>query len=484
MSDLRSVSGLGAQLQSREISAAELAEACLQRISELDERIGAFLSVREPEGVLAEAEEIDRRRGAGEQLSPFAGIPIAVKDNIAVEDQPLTCASRILEKYQPPYSATAVRRLREADLVVIGKTNMDEFGFGSSTENSAFKVTRNPRSLDRVPGGTSGGSAAAVAAGMVPWAIGTDTGGSVRQPASLCGVVGMRPSYGRVSRYGLVAYASSMDQIGPFANNVEDAAALLRLIGGHDPCDSTSKPEAAPRFQEEVGSLRIGIPDEYRSDDCEPAIREAIGGAIDKIESLGWRAEPVGLPLTRYALSAYYVIASVEASSNLSRYDGVRYGTRVPGQDWNGMLFSTRTEGFGAEAKRRIMLGTFASSSGYYDEYYLNALRVRTLIMQEFAQAFERVDLLLSPVSPTTAWPLGQRTRDPMSMYLSDVYSVPVALAGIPAMVIPGGRDPMGLPIGLQIAGPAMRDGLVVGAARSLERVLEYPPAPELTTPL
>jgi aspartyl-tRNA(Asn)/glutamyl-tRNA(Gln) amidotransferase subunit A len=484
MSDLRSVRRLSAQLQSREISAVELAQACLERISELDSEIGAFLSVRDPESVIAEAEEVDRRRRSDQDLSPFAGIPIAVKDNIAVEGQPLTCASRILENYRPPYSATAVRRLKGAGLIVIGKTNMDEFGFGSSTENSAFKTTRNPHSLDRVPGGTSGGSAAAVAAGMVPWAIGTDTGGSVRQPASLCGVVGMRPSYGRISRYGLVAYASSMDQIGPFTNDVEDAAALLGLIMGHDPCDSTTVPDGPPDLRGEGRSLRIGIPEEYRSDDCEPAIRRAVDQAIAKMESLGWRAVPVGLPLTRYALSAYYLIASVEASSNLSRYDGVRYGKRIPGQSWTEMLFSTRTEGFGIEAKRRIMLGTFASSSGYYDEYYLNALRVRTMIVREFAHAFGEVDLLLSPVSPTTAWPLGNRTQDPMSMYLSDVYSVPVALAGIPAMVIPAGTDPENLPIGLQIAGPAMGDSLVVDAARSLEQVLDYPSPLERAVPL
>jgi len=484
MPSLRSAKRLSTQLQSREISAVELAQACIDRVLDLDTGIDAFLSVRDPENVIAEAKKVDLRRRAGESLSPFAGIPIAVKDNIAVEEQPLTCASRILEHYQPPYSATAVRRLQDAGLIVIGKTNMDEFGFGSSTENSAFKATKNPRNVDRVPGGTSGGSAAAVAAGMVPWAIGTDTGGSVRQPASLCGVVGMRPSYGRVSRYGLVAYASSMDQIGPFSNNVEDAAALLSLIVGHDPCDSTSVQDDAPDFEGEVRSLRIGIPDEYRSDDCEPAIREVVDQTIEKVESLGWSAVPVGLPLTGYALSAYYLIASVEASSNLSRYDGVRYGLRVPGRNWTDMLFSTRTEGFGVEAKRRIMLGTFASSSGYYDEYYLNALRVRTMIVREFARAFEQVDLLLSPVSPTTAWPLGQRTHDPMSMYLSDVYSVPVALAGIPAIVIPAGNDPMNLPIGLQLAGPAMGDALVVGAGRLLEQALEYPEPPELSAPV
>jgi aspartyl-tRNA(Asn)/glutamyl-tRNA(Gln) amidotransferase subunit A len=480
---VRSAGELSEHLESRRISAVELAHTCIQRIADRDPEVGAFLSLREPELIVAEAEKVDRLRAEGQHPSPFAGIPIALKDNLAVEGQPLTCASRILESYRPPYTATAVERLRRSGLIAVGKTNMDEFGFGSSTENSAFKVTRNPRKLDCVPGGTSGGSAAAVAAEMVPWAIGTDTGGSVRQPASLCGVVGMRPSYGRVSRYGLVAYASSMDQIGPIAHNVEDAAVLLQIMMGRDPCDSTSLPEEPPAFTEDARSLKIGIPDEYRSDDCDPAIRDVLDAAVERVEGLGWQAVEVGLPLTRYALSAYYLIASVEASSNLSRYDGVRYGRRTEAPNWLEMLSETRTTGFGAEAKRRIMLGTFASSSGYYDEYYLNALRVRTLVIREFKRAFESVDLLLSPVSPVTAWPLGQKVADPLSMYLSDVYSVPVALAGIPAIVVPAGTDHSGLPVGLQFAGPAKRDGLVVAAARSFAGSLELPPASGLAAP-
>jgi aspartyl-tRNA(Asn)/glutamyl-tRNA(Gln) amidotransferase subunit A len=480
----RSAGELSEHLQSRRISAVELVKACFQRIEAVDGEVGAFLSTREPELAIAAAERLDRLRADGRHPSPFAGIPIAVKDNIAVEGQPLTCASRILENYSPPYTATAAERLQAAGLIIVGKTNMDEFGFGSSTENSAFQPTRNPRDLGRVPGGTSGGSAAAVAAEMVPWSIGTDTGGSVRQPASLCGVVGMRPSYGRISRFGLVAYASSMDQIGPLANNVEDAASLLRIIIGHDPCDSSSLLDDPPALDEQAGSLTIGIPEEYRSGDCDPAVRQVLDDAVEKIEELGWRAVPVGLPLTRHALSAYYLIASVEASSNLSRYDGVRYGHRAEGSNWLEMLTKTRTEGFGAEAKRRIMLGTFASSSGYYDEYYLNALRVRTLIVREFAQAFENVDLLLSPVSPVTAWPLGEKLDDPLSMYLSDVYSVPVALAGIPAIVVPAGNDDEDLPVGLQIAGPAKGDSLVVSAARSFAEVLEYPATSQSSTAL
>lgn len=471
-----SATELSAQLERREVSALELAEDALRRIAATDPQVESFLSIVDADRLLESARAVDRARAGGRHPSPYAGIPIAVKDNIAVEGEPLTCGSQILSGYRPPYTATAVQRLEDAGLLVVGKTNMDEFGFGSSTENSAFKVTRNPRDLSRVPGGTSGGSAASVAAGMVPWAIGTDTGGSVRQPASLCGIVGMRPTYGRVSRYGVVAYASSMDQIGPLAGGVDDAAALLGIMAGADPCDSTCLPEAAPSLEAERRPLTVGIPDEYHADDCDPAVRRALDEAVEALADLEWTAMPVALPLTRYALSAYYLIASVEAASNLGRYDGVRYGhrSRDP-SSWLEMLATTRSEGFGAEAKRRIMLGTFASSSGYYDEYYLNALRVRTLIVREFADAFAAADVLLSPVSPSPAWPIGQRTQDPLSMYLSDVFSVPAALAGIPAMVIPAGDDDAGLPIGLQIAGPARGDALVVAAARRLEEALAYP---------
>jgi aspartyl-tRNA(Asn)/glutamyl-tRNA(Gln) amidotransferase subunit A len=470
------VSELSDQLQSKQVSAVEVAEESIRRIDAADDRIGAFLSTADPEKLLEDAARVDQARHRDEHPSPLAGVPIAVKDNIAVEGQPLTCGSRILADYSPPYTSTAVQRLQQAGLLIVGKTNMDEFGFGSSTENSAFKVTANPRDLGRVPGGTSGGSAASVAAGMVPWALGTDTGGSVRQPASLCGVVGMRPSYGRVSRYGLVAYASSMDQIGPFANCVADAAALLEIVMGADPCDSTCLPGRAPDLSSDApASLKIGVPEEYHSEGCDPSVSAVVDAAVAGIEELGWETKTVSLPLTRYALDAYYLIASVEAASNLGRYDGVRYGHRAADRaSWLEMLSATRTEGFGAEAKRRIMLGTFASSSGYYDEYYLNALRVRTLLVDEFVGAFEDVDLLLSPVSPSTAWPIGQRTADPMAMYLSDVFSVPVALAGIPAIVIPAGDDEDGLPVGVQIAGPAGGDALVVGAARRLEQALGY----------
>ncbi len=468
---------LRATLESKQVSSVELAEESLRRIEAADE-LGAFLSVVDSERLLADARRVDDARQGGEEVPPFAGIPVAVKDNIAVEGEPLTCASRILENYVPPYGATAVERLREAGLLIVGKTNMDEFGFGSSTENSAFRPTRNPRDPDRVPGGTSGGSAAAVAAGLVPWALGSDTGGSVRQPASLCGVAGFRPSYGRVSRYGLVAYASSMDQIGPLANTAEDAAALFSIVAGPDEKDSTCLPDPVPDAPPELPALTVGIPDEYRADDCDPAVLAVLDRTVEAIERLGWKATSVSLPLTEYALSAYYLISSVEASSNLGRYDGVRYGRRAAAADsWLEMLAQTRTEGFGREAKRRIMLGTFASSFGYYDEFYNKARQVRTKVSAEFAGAFEGVDLILSPVSPTTAWPLGEKLENPLDMYLSDVFSVPVSLAGIPAMVIPGGDDEAGLPVGMQLAGPALGDDLVLGASRLLEAEIAYPKA-------
>lgn len=471
----RSVRDLSEELESGQVSSVEIIEQTLAGIESLDGGVGAFLSVADAEPLLGRAAEIDGLRREGRHPSPYAGIPIAVKDNIAVDGAPLTCGSRILENYVSPYNATAVRRLLQAGILVVGKTNMDEFGFGSSTENSAFQVTSNPRDPSRVPGGTSGGSAAAVAAGMVPWALGTDTGGSVRQPASLCGIVGMRPSYGRVSRYGLVAYASSMDQIGPLANDVEDAAQLLSLIAGPDELDSTSIPEPYPGLASESGPLTIGIPDEYHAEGCSAAVAATVDRIAGVAERMGWKVAPLSLPLTSHALAAYYMISSVEASSNLSRYDGVRYGFReASASNWQEMLTATRTEGFGPEAKRRIMLGTFASASGYYDEFYDNARKVRTLLVREFATAFESVDLLLSPVSPTTAWPLGQRLDDPISMYLSDIYSVPAALAGIPATVIPAGNDEDGLPVGVQLAGPALGDGLVARAARQLEAEIGY----------
>jgi aspartyl-tRNA(Asn)/glutamyl-tRNA(Gln) amidotransferase subunit A len=402
----------------------------------------------------------------------YAGVPIAVKDNIAVGGHTLTAGSKILEGYVTPYSATAVARLDGEGLLVVGKTNMDEFGFGSSTENSAYFATKNPRNLDRVPGGSSGGSAAAVASEMVPWALGSDTGGSVRQPASLCGVVGIRPSYGRVSRYGLVAFASSMDQIGTLATTVDDAAALLQFIGGHDPLDSTSRREPMPDLAKSPERLRIGLPVEYLDVGCEPAVLAAVDEVAAVSRLLGWRVTEVSLPRTGVALSAYYIITSVEAASNLGRYDGVKYGFQADAATYEEMIARTRTVGFGAEAKRRIMLGTYASSAGYAEQYYFRATKVSQLLAAEFADVFREVDIIVSPVSPTTAWRLGEKIADPMSMYRSDVLSVPAAVAGIPAAVIPVTNDSNGLPVGVQFSGPWMRDDLVVGAARAVEQAL------------
>lgn len=453
-----------------EASSVELLDAALQAIEAGDGEIRAFVSLADREGLHEQARKIDQARTRGDELGPFAGVPIAIKDNIAVAGERLTCASRMLRDYVTPFSATAVQRLQSAGLVVVGKTNMDEFGFGSSTENSGFFATRNPHAPERVPGGSSGGSAAAVAAGFVPWALGTDTGGSVRQPAALCGTVGLRPSYGRVSRYGVVAYSSSMDQIGPLARTVEDASALLSIIAGADPCDGTTIPDAMGPESEPGRELRVGVPTEYLSSDCEQAVLDAVRDVGLAAERLGWSVGEASLPMTEYALSAYYLIASVEAAGNLERYDGVRYGHRAAAEGtWARMLTDTRTEGFGREAKRRIMLGTFASSAGYEEAYYGRACRIRTLVAAEFASAFDRFDVLLSPVSPTTAWPLGERMDDPMKMYLSDVYSVPAALAGVPAVVIPAGKDEDGLPVGVQLTGPRLGDASVMAAARALE---------------
>ncbi|HST33513.1 MAG TPA: Asp-tRNA(Asn)/Glu-tRNA(Gln) amidotransferase subunit GatA [Solirubrobacteraceae bacterium] len=470
MTPRRTATEMAAALATNETSSLELLEASFSAIDASESDIHAFISLADRGDLRETAAAIDEARVRGDKLHPFAGIPIAVKDNISVSGHPLTCASRILGGYEPPYTATAVSRLQAAQLLVIGKTNMDEFGFGSSTENSAFFATRNPRALERVPGGTSGGSAAAVAAGFVPWALGTDTGGSVRQPAALCGTVGFRPSYGRVSRYGLVAYSSSMDQIGPLATSVDDVASLTRLMAGVDPCDATTVEATLPAKDQPQTRLRLGLPREYLSSDCQKDVSAAVDMLATRADALGWSVTEISLPLTPYALDAYYIIASVEAASNLARFDGVRYCDRAPeASTYFDMLVQTRTRGFGAEAKRRILLGTFASSAGYEDEYYGRACRVRNALIQEFSSAFGDVDLILSPVSPSTAWPIGERVADPMAMYLSDIYSVPAALAGLPAAVIPVTEDAEGLPIGLQLCGPRMADALVLDAARALE---------------
>jgi aspartyl-tRNA(Asn)/glutamyl-tRNA(Gln) amidotransferase subunit A len=419
---------------------------------------------------------------AGHGDGPLAGIPIAVKDIFCTEGVQTTAASRILDGYRPPYTATAVRRLTDAGARVLGKTNMDEFAMGSSNENSAYGPVLNPWDRGRVPGGSSGGSAAAVAGGLAPWAIGTDTGGSIRQPASLCGIVGLKPTYGAVSRYGMIAFASSLDQCGPLTRDVRDAALLLGVLEGHDPCDSTSvgiEGGVAIPDREDLGGLRFGVPEQLARDELEPGVREVFERTLGRIEELGGEIAEVSLTSAEHGISAYYVIAPAEASSNLARYDGVRYGMRGGGGDLIEMYETTRAEGFGAEVKRRIMLGTYALSSGYYEAYYGQAQKVRTRIAEDFNRAFEAVDLIVTPTSPSVAFGLGEKTDDPLAMYLNDFFTVPMSLAGIPAISIPAGlAEPEGggpqLPVGFQIAAPAFDEQRLLDAAHALERAIEF----------
>jgi len=470
-----SARGLAAAVRSGERSARSVVGEHLEAIRSGEPEIHAFNLVLADEA-LAAADEVDRRVAAGEDPGPLAGVPVALKDNLCTRGVPTTCSSRILEGWLPPYDATVVERLAAAGAVVVGKTNLDEFAMGSSTENSAFGVTRNPLDLTRVPGGSSGGSAAAVAAGFAPLALGSDTGGSIRQPAALCGVVGVKPTYGAVSRYGLVAFASSLDQVGPFARTVSDAALLLEAIGGHDPRDSTSIPEPAAGLTEVldrgVEGLRIGVIEELSGDGLEGIaddVRSRLGEAASALAAAGATVETTSVPSTVYGLSAYYVIAPAEASSNLARYDGVRYGLRVDAPNAGDMNTATRTAGFGDEVKRRIMLGTYALSAGYYDAYYGKSQKVRTLIVQDFARAYEEFDLLLCPTAPTTAFPIGEKTADPMTMYLNDVCTIPSNLAGHPAMSVPFGVGDDGMPVGVQILAPAMGEPTMFQAAAVLE---------------
>jgi aspartyl-tRNA(Asn)/glutamyl-tRNA(Gln) amidotransferase subunit A len=458
------------------VRAADAVEEFLTRIERVDGRVRAFLTVT-ADAAREQARRVDEKIARGEPVGPLAGIPVAVKDNICTADARTTCASRILETYVPPYDATVVRKLRAADAVIVGKTNLDEFAMGSSTENSAFFPTRNPWDLGRVPGGSSGGSAAAVAAGMAPLALGSDTGGSIRQPAALTGTVGFKPTYGRVSRYGLVAFGSSLDQIGPFARTVRDAALLAQVISGHDPLDSTSVDRPVPDFagglERPAAGLRLGVPREYFGPGLDPEVRDAVEKAIARLEAAGARRVEVSLPLTEYAIAAYYIVAPCEASSNLARYDGVHYGHRAPGcEDVLTLVSRSRREGFGPEVTRRILLGTFALSSGYYEAYYNRALKVRRKIRDDFDRAFERCDVLVGPTSPTPAFPLGAKAADPLAMYLCDVYTVATNLAGLPGISIPCGLTSAGLPVGLQIQGRAFDDLGVLQAARAFEREL------------
>jgi aspartyl-tRNA(Asn)/glutamyl-tRNA(Gln) amidotransferase subunit A len=457
------------RVTSREVSAEEVTRACLDRVAQRDPVLDAFLEVM-PERALLSARRVDRGLAQGQDGLPLAGVPVAVKDVLDIEGVPTTCGSRILEGYRPPFTATAVARLEQAGAVVVGKTNMDEFAMGSSTENSAFRPTRNPWDRERVPGGSSGGSAAAVAAGMTCVALGTDTGGSIRQPAALCGVVGLKPTYGRVSRYGLVAFASSLDQIGPFARTVEDAALVSSVLCGWDPRDATSANVPVPDFRQGladgVAGARIGVPWAFLEKGVDAGVMARFREALDVLTGAGATVVEVALPHAHHAIATYYIVATAEASSNLARYDGVRYGLRAEAAELRRMYGQTRDRGFGAEVKRRIILGTFVLSSGYYDAYYLRAQKVRTLIRRDFESAFGACDVVATPTTPTPAFRLGEKTGDPLQMYLADIFTVPANLAGVPGLSVPCGMVD-GLPAGLQLVGRPFDEATLfrVGAA-------------------
>jgi aspartyl-tRNA(Asn)/glutamyl-tRNA(Gln) amidotransferase subunit A len=477
----KSAAELAELIASGEASAVEVTQAHLDRIAEVEDSVNAFMHV-DPEVALAQARAVDDRRIAGETLGPLAGVPIAHKDVFATTDMPTTCSSKILEGWRPPYDATVTRRLREAGMVILGKTNMDEFAMGSSTENSAFGPSRNPWDLGKIPGGSSGGSAAAVAAYEAPLATGTDTGGSIRQPAAVTGLVGMKPTYGGSSRYGLIAFASSLDTPGPLARTVLDAALLHEAFSGHDPMDSTSIDQPVPPVAEaarrgDVAGLRVGVVKEFGGQGYQPGVLARFHEAVELLESLGAKVVEVSCPHFTYALPAYYLIAPSECSSNLARFDGMRYGLRV-GDDGTRsaeeVMALTRAEGFGPEVKRRIMLGTYALSSGYYDAYYGKAQQVRTLIARDFDAAFEQVDVLVSPTTPTTAFPIGERADDPMAMYLADLCTIPSNLAGNAAISVPCGlADEDSLPVGLQIMAPVLADDRVYRVGAAVERALQ-----------
>ena len=459
---LRQLSGC---LRSGELTAVQAAEAYLASIRENDPSIRAYLSVLE-EKAMGQAAETDRRRARGETLSPLAGVPVGIKDNICTKGVTTTCASRMLEQFVPPYSAHVIEKLEEAGAVTLGKLNMDEFAMGSSTENSFFQITHNPRDPSRVPGGSSGGSAAAVAANEAAFALGSDTGGSIRQPAAFCGVVGMKPTYGTVSRYGLVAFASSLDQIGPLTRDVADSAMVMDCIAGHDSRDSTSirmdKLPYASQLGQDIRGIKIALPEEFFGEGLSEDVRKGIQLAARRFQDLGAEIVRVSMPTLTHALPAYYIISSAEASSNLARFDGIRYGYRSPDyEDITSLYKNSRSEGFGEEVKRRIMLGTFALSSGYYDAYYKKALQVRTLITRDYSRIFAACDCILSPVAPTTAYKIGEKTANPLEMYLGDIYTVPVNIAGLPGLSMPCAAASDGMPVGMQLIGPAFSEPLL-----------------------
>lgn len=479
----RTATDIAAAVRSAQVTARTVVDEHLDAIASGDGNINAFNLVT-ADAARAAADVVDAKVASGGDPGPLAGVPVALKDNLCTRGVPTSCSSRILEGWQPPYDATVVELLARAGAVAVGKTNLDEFAMGSSTENSAFGPTRNPRDPSRVPGGSSGGSAAAVAAGFTPVALGSDTGGSIRQPAALCGVVGLKPTYGLVSRYGLVAFASSLDQIGPFSLTVADAAAMLDVISGHDPLDSTSIPEPLPSYAEavngDVSGLRVGLVTELTGDGIAPDVAARVAAAAQALAAAGATVTEVSVPAVTYGLSAYYLIAPAEASSNLARYDGVRFGLRVDAPTTADMMVATRTAGFGPEVKRRIMLGTYALSAGYYDAYYGKALKVRRLISDDFARAYQQVDVLLTPASPTVAFRLGDKTDDPLAMYLCDTYTIPSNLAGHPGMSVPFGTGRDELPIGVQVLAPALGEPTMFQVAAALERVAPPTPTPVL----
>ena len=465
------------KLRKREISSQELTEAVFQRVAKTDGIIRSYITLCR-DAAIAQAKEADERLKLGPSASPLLGIPVALKDNLLTQGLRTTCASRILDNFIPPYDATAVAKLRSAGAVITGKTNLDEFAMGSSAENSAFSSTRNPWDLERVPGGSSGGSAASVAADQCIAALGTDTGGSIRQPAAFCGISGLKPTYGLVSRYGVIAFASSMDQVGPMTKDVRDCALLLEAISGHDPADSTSVNCSVPSYSKwltgDIAGLRLGIPKEYFTAGLQPAVDEAIRNAIRQLEKSGAVIEEISLPHTEYAVSVYYIVATAEASSNLARYDGIRYGHRVVGKDLTETYMLSRAEGFGPEVKRRIMLGTYALSAGYYDAYYLKAQKVRALIRGDFDAAFKHCDAIITPTSPSTAFKISEKIQDPLEMYLSDVCTISINLAGLPAISIPCAFDGDGLPIGMQIIGKHFDETTILRVAYAYEQQTDW----------
>ncbi len=469
---------LGKKIASGEVTSVEATQAALDRMEKLEQEYNCFVTI-DREGALAQAEAVQKRIDAGELKGPLAGVPVAIKDNMCIEGMLTTCSSKILSNFKPTYTAEAVVQLQKAGAVIVGKTNMDEFAMGSTTETSYYGETKNPWDSSRVPGGSSGGSAAAVAAEEVPYALGSDTGGSIRQPAAFCGVTGIKPTYGRVSRYGLIAYGSSLDQIGPLAKDVTDCATVLEIIGTHDSKDSTSVDRADTDFTaalvNDVKGMKIGIPRDYFGEGIEPEVKEQVLAAAKTLEAQGAIVEEFDLSLVEYAIPAYYIIASAEASSNLERFDGVKYGYRTSEYtDLHNMYKKTRSEGFGPEVKRRIMLGSFVLSSGYYDAYYIKALRTKALIKQAFDKAFERYDVILGPVAPTTALKLGESLSDPLKMYLGDIYTVSVNLAGLPGISLPCGYDHQGLPVGLQLLAKPFDEKSIIRAAYTFEQTRSY----------